>query len=182
MAVGAIPWEDDTYYEWVCFHNALWRKERTTRNISMVSLCDFARKMTKKPCGIWYLFQFAPKNIADLLSRTAEINAKSYTRKNSMVTTFAWSLHFCFTSILLYRWIAFVGLTLIALGTGGIKPCVSAFGADQFDDDMVRTAPWKSLWQWWPSAPHHHTIFCWLLARLPTHPSEVSVRTSWNKN
>ncbi|TKY65885.1 NRT1/ PTR FAMILY 8.1 [Spatholobus suberectus] len=28
----------------------------------------------------------------------------------------------------------FIALYLIALGTGGIKPCVSAFGADQFDD------------------------------------------------
>ncbi|KAL0919683.1 hypothetical protein M5K25_011796 [Dendrobium thyrsiflorum] len=28
----------------------------------------------------------------------------------------------------------FVSLYLIALGTGGIKPCVSSFGADQFDD------------------------------------------------
>ncbi|EHA8591284.1 hypothetical protein COCNU_scaffold040709G000020 [Cocos nucifera] len=30
--------------------------------------------------------------------------------------------------------ILFIGLYLIALGTGGIKPCVSSFGADQFDD------------------------------------------------
>nr|CAD1837355.1 unnamed protein product [Ananas comosus var. bracteatus] len=30
--------------------------------------------------------------------------------------------------------IFFLGLYLIALGTGGIKPCVSSFGADQFDD------------------------------------------------
>nr|XP_043624574.1 protein NRT1/ PTR FAMILY 8.3-like [Erigeron canadensis] len=28
----------------------------------------------------------------------------------------------------------YTGLYLIALGTGGIKPCVSSFGADQFDD------------------------------------------------
>ncbi|CAL5427810.1 unnamed protein product [Camellia sinensis] len=28
----------------------------------------------------------------------------------------------------------YLGLYLIALGTGGIKPCVSSFGADQFDD------------------------------------------------
>lgn len=29
----------------------------------------------------------------------------------------------------------FAALYLIALGTGGIKPCVSSFGADQFDDN-----------------------------------------------
>ncbi|KAM5583338.1 hypothetical protein ABKV19_003303 [Rosa sericea] len=31
----------------------------------------------------------------------------------------------------------FIALYLIALGTGGIKPCVSSYGADQFDDDDV---------------------------------------------
>lgn len=30
-----------------------------------------------------------------------------------------------------------VGLILIAFGTGGIKPCVAAFGGDQFEDDQV---------------------------------------------
>lgn len=29
--------------------------------------------------------------------------------------------------------LSFTGLLLIAIGTGGIKPCVSAFGADQFE-------------------------------------------------
>jgi len=31
----------------------------------------------------------------------------------------------------------FGGLALIALGTGGIKPCVSAFGGDQFKEHQV---------------------------------------------
>ncbi|XP_008326115.1 solute carrier family 15 member 1 [Cynoglossus semilaevis] len=31
-----------------------------------------------------------------------------------------------------------VGLFLIALGTGGIKPCVAAFGGDQFSDDQEK--------------------------------------------
>lgn len=30
--------------------------------------------------------------------------------------------------------VLFLALYLIAFGTGGIKPCVSSFGADQFDD------------------------------------------------
>nr|XP_057907034.1 solute carrier family 15 member 1b [Doryrhamphus excisus] len=34
--------------------------------------------------------------------------------------------------------LAMVGLLLIALGTGGIKPCVSAFGGDQFEDDQEK--------------------------------------------
>jgi dipeptide/tripeptide permease len=31
-----------------------------------------------------------------------------------------------------------IGLFLIALGTGGIKPCVSAFGGDQFGPNQVQ--------------------------------------------
>ncbi|NXN11509.1 S15A1 protein, partial [Indicator maculatus] len=34
--------------------------------------------------------------------------------------------------------LSMTGLILIALGTGGIKPCVSAFGGDQFDDDQEK--------------------------------------------
>ncbi|XP_041662318.1 solute carrier family 15 member 1 [Cheilinus undulatus] len=34
--------------------------------------------------------------------------------------------------------LAMVGLFLIALGTGGIKPCVAAFGGDQFGDHQER--------------------------------------------
>uniref|UniRef100_A0A4W4HGV3 Solute carrier family 15 member 1 n=1 Tax=Electrophorus electricus TaxID=8005 RepID=A0A4W4HGV3_ELEEL len=34
--------------------------------------------------------------------------------------------------------LSMVGLSLIALGTGGIKPCVSAFGGDQFEDQQEK--------------------------------------------
>lgn len=30
------------------------------------------------------------------------------------------------------RWMTFIGLAMIAIGSGGIKPCVSSFGAEQF--------------------------------------------------
>ncbi|XP_022253343.1 solute carrier family 15 member 2-like [Limulus polyphemus] len=32
----------------------------------------------------------------------------------------------------IFRAMSMIGLTLIAIGTGGIKPCVAAFGGDQF--------------------------------------------------
>lgn len=35
----------------------------------------------------------------------------------------------------------FIGLYLIVLGTGGIKPCVSSFGAYQFDAYQVIVFP-----------------------------------------
>ncbi|KFQ17556.1 Solute carrier family 15 member 1, partial [Merops nubicus] len=34
--------------------------------------------------------------------------------------------------------LSMTGLVLIALGTGGIKPCVSAFGGDQFEDHQEK--------------------------------------------
>ncbi|NXO06362.1 S15A1 protein, partial [Oriolus oriolus] len=34
--------------------------------------------------------------------------------------------------------LSMIGLILIAFGTGGIKPCVSAFGGDQFEDDQEK--------------------------------------------
>ncbi|KAJ8753776.1 hypothetical protein K2173_000030 [Erythroxylum novogranatense] len=43
----------------------------------------------------------------------------------------------------------FTGLYLIALGTGGIKPCVSSFGADQFDDsDEIEKKNKSSFFNW----------------------------------
>ncbi|XP_010262765.1 PREDICTED: protein NRT1/ PTR FAMILY 8.1-like [Nelumbo nucifera] len=45
--------------------------------------------------------------------------------------------------------VCFVALYLVALGTGGIKPCVSSFGADQFDDtDEVEKKYKSSFFNW----------------------------------
>ncbi|XP_059626517.1 protein NRT1/ PTR FAMILY 8.1-like [Cornus florida] len=45
--------------------------------------------------------------------------------------------------------VCFLALYLIALGTGGIKPCVSSFGADQFDDaDEVEKKHKSSFFNW----------------------------------
>ncbi|NXE19376.1 S15A1 protein, partial [Ardeotis kori] len=41
-------------------------------------------------------------------------------------------------NVSLHIGLSMVGLILIALGTGGIKPCVSAFGGDQFEDDQEK--------------------------------------------
>lgn len=40
--------------------------------------------------------------------------------------------------VCVFRALSMVGLMLIALGTGGIKPCVAAFGGDQFEEHQVR--------------------------------------------
>lgn len=45
--------------------------------------------------------------------------------------------------------VTFVALYLIALGTGGIKPCVSSFGADQFDETDVSEKKKKSSFFNW---------------------------------
>lgn len=43
----------------------------------------------------------------------------------------------------------FTALYLIALGTGGIKPCVSSFGADQFDETDEKERKKKSSFFNW---------------------------------
>lgn len=43
----------------------------------------------------------------------------------------------------------FIALYLIALGTGGIKPCVSSFGADQFDENDEQERKKKSSFFNW---------------------------------
>ena len=45
--------------------------------------------------------------------------------------------------------VCFLALYLIALGTGGIKPCVSSYGADQFDDSDEDEKKHKSSFFSW---------------------------------
>ncbi|MEG0586559.1 MAG: MFS transporter [Akkermansia sp.] len=44
-----------------------------------------------------------------------------------------------FTDIESRRWVLYAGLTVIGLGAGGIKPCVSAFMGDQITDHSPKT-------------------------------------------
>ncbi|EYU41851.1 hypothetical protein ABFS82_10G020300 [Erythranthe guttata] len=49
----------------------------------------------------------------------------------------------------LQKAVFYTGMYLIALGTGGIKPCVSSFGADQFDDsDESEKKSKSSFFNW----------------------------------
>lgn len=44
----------------------------------------------------------------------------------------------------------FLSLYLISVGTGGHKPCLESFGADQFDDDHLEERKKKmSYFNWW---------------------------------
>lgn len=44
----------------------------------------------------------------------------------------------------------FVSLYFISVGTGGHKPCLQSFGADQFDDDHLEERKKKmSFFNWW---------------------------------
>ena len=56
--------------------------------------------------------------------------------------------HVCHPTSLQLR-VFYIGLYLIALGTGGIKPCVSSYGADQFDDsDESEKKSKSSFFNW----------------------------------
>jgi len=50
----------------------------------------------------------------------------------------------------IHRVMAYLGLYLVALGSGGIKPCVPALGADQFDaTDPVERVKKGSFFNWY---------------------------------
>ena len=42
--------------------------------------------------------------------------------------------------------LAYIGLLLIALGTGGIKPCVASFGGEQFKVNLALIIFFKMIY------------------------------------
>lgn len=85
----------------------------------------------------WYIserFQETVKRNADIVSW--KINSMLCI---CLIFLFLWSV--CFSAL------SMIGLILIALGTGGIKPCVAAFGGDQFDEEHVSI--WSFISVWW---------------------------------
>ncbi|KAI3519983.1 hypothetical protein L1887_09203 [Cichorium endivia] len=47
----------------------------------------------------------------------------------------------------------FIGIYMLSLGSGGIKPSLESFGADQFDDDNLEERKGKmSFFNWWNAA------------------------------
>ncbi|KAL6603978.1 hypothetical protein ACP70R_044339 [Stipagrostis hirtigluma subsp. patula] len=58
----------------------------------------------------------------------------------------------------------YVGLYLVALGNGGIKPCTSAFGADQFDGaDPVERVTKSSYFNWYNFAVNTGSVLSGIL-------------------
>ncbi|KAL6876450.1 hypothetical protein ACP4OV_013022 [Aristida adscensionis] len=58
----------------------------------------------------------------------------------------------------------YVGLYLVALGNGGIKPCTSAFGADQYDaTDPVERVTKSSYFNWYNFAVNSGSVLSGIL-------------------
>lgn len=61
----------------------------------------------------------------------------------------------CPSASFLQRSVFISGLYLIALGMGGVKPCASSFGADQFDDtDSAERVKMGSYFNWFYFSTH----------------------------
>ena len=67
----------------------------------------------------------------------------------------------------------FVALYFISLGTGGHRPCLESFGADQFDDDHLEERKKMSYFNWW-----NYALYCGLLLGV-TVIVYVQDKVSW---
>lgn len=60
------------------------------------------------------------------------------------------NIKICHRSRKVHEVVFFLALYCISLGTGGYKPCLQSFGADQFDDDHLEERKKKmSFFNWW---------------------------------
>ncbi|KAI9157420.1 hypothetical protein LWI28_022222 [Acer negundo] len=59
----------------------------------------------------------------------------------------------CIKARKIHEVVFFIALYFISIGTGGIKPCLESFGADQFDDNHPEERKQKmSYFNWWSTA------------------------------
>ncbi|KAK9283160.1 hypothetical protein L1049_011392 [Liquidambar formosana] len=60
------------------------------------------------------------------------------------------NMHSCHKPRKIHEVVFFLAMYFISLGTGGHKPCLQSFGADQFDDDHLEERKQKmSYFNWW---------------------------------
>ena len=103
------------------------------KNYNALTFSHDWAKINKKQC---FIFQNNILDFSHLCFGSHIKNSRSYSSnwigssvskmKKKKLKTKLLIIHFFFRSFSL------IGLLLIAIGTGGIKPCVSAFGGDQF--------------------------------------------------
>eukprot|EP00744_Colponema_vietnamica_P001324 GILI01002212.1.p1 GENE.GILI01002212.1~~GILI01002212.1.p1 ORF type:complete len:398 (+),score=135.55 GILI01002212.1:82-1194(+) len=69
-----------------------------------------------------------------------------------------------FSTIANTIWLGFLGLALTALGTGGIKPCVSSFGGDQFEPHEEKKR--ESFFQYFYFTINFGSVFSFIVCPL----------------
>ena len=120
-----------------------------SHNVLLISLCRtiLSLSVVYSIGNIAMSISAIPFNNVEALNMWAKVNDHFFlvcqllcsllTTQHLCLSSLPTHVHTCYihSSIL-----AAVGMIVIALGTGGIKPCVSAFGGDQFKEGQVSSA------------------------------------------
>ena len=84
------------------------------------------------------------------------------------------NINICHQPRKVHEVVFFLALYCISFGTGGYKPCLESFGADQFDDDNLEERKKKmSFFNWWNFA------LCFALLLGATVVVYVQDNVSW---